>query len=493
MAVEGWQGAAVDAASGAPRPSATPQDSNAAAWHRVRIGDTEPLWLTALLRFDMIAVLVSLYLCLVAYDEPPTLGYGVLAVLALVLTGRLVTPPELNKTLTFGSMPRLSATRLIVEWATIIGVLLFVGFAAKISDEFSRRVLISWFAVTPFALLGAHFAQSQVARWLNRHGRLAPRYVIVGMNSVGLELSRRLQPVSFLGFFDFRSGERVETHGSGHRLAGKASEVADFVRRHGVRCVYIALPITNAPRILRLLASLKDTTATVYFVPDIFAFDLIQARIVDLNGIPALAVCDTPLRGTDALSKRLMDVTLSAIGLIVLSPLLVALAAAVKLTSPGPALFRQRRYGLDGEPIVVFKLRTMRVCEDGDSVRQASRGDARITKLGKLLRRTSLDELPQLLNVLGGSMSLVGPRPHAVAHNEQYRRLISGYMLRHKVRPGITGWAQVHGLRGETDTIDKMERRVHYDLDYLKNWSLVLDLRILVLTARIVLNDRSAY
>ena len=231
----------------------------------------------------------------------------------------------------------------------------------------------------------------------------------------------------------------------------------------------------------------------MYFVPDVFGFDLIQARVVDLNGLPALAICDTPLRGTNAWSKRLMDVLLAGAGLLALAPLLIVFAIAVRATSPGPALFKQRRYGLNGDEIIVYKFRSMTVREDGAEIRQARADDQRVTRIGRFLRRTSIDELPQLVNVLQGGMSLVGPRPHAVAHNELYRSQINGYMVRHKVRPGITGWAQVHGLRGETDTIEKMEQRVRYDLEYLSNWSLALDVKILLKTVAVVLRRDNAY
>lgn len=188
-----------------------------------------------------------------------------------------------------------------------------------------------------------------------------------------------------------------------------------------------------------------------------------------------------------------MDVVLASIFLVLLSPLMVAIAIAIKLTSPGPVFFRQRRYGLDGREIRVWKFRTMTVCEDGQQVTQARRGDPRVTRIGAFLRRTSLDELPQLFNVLKGDMSLVGPRPHATAHNEEYRRLIDGYMLRHKVRPGMTGLAQVHGCRGETETVDKMAKRVEWDLPYIREWSLWMDIKILLQTFWVVLRGQNAY
>jgi putative colanic acid biosynthesis UDP-glucose lipid carrier transferase len=220
---------------------------------------------------------------------------------------------------------------------------------------------------------------------------------------------------------------------------------------------------------------------------------MIQARVDSIGGIPVLAVCETPLFGINALIKRVSDVVLAFTILVFISPVMLSIAIGVKRSSPGPVLFKQRRYGLDGKEIVVYKFRTMTVLEDGDLVRQATRGDKRVTRFGAFLRRTSLDELPQFINVLQGSMSVVGPRPHAVAHNEMYRRLISGYMLRHKVKPGITGLAQVNGFRGETDSLEKMKARVEYDLSYLRNWSVWLDLLIVMKTVFVVIRDQNAY
>jgi putative colanic acid biosysnthesis UDP-glucose lipid carrier transferase len=275
--------------------------------------------------------------------------------------------------------------------------------------------------------------------------------------------------------------------------AGACKGVADFVQRHAVDAIYIALPISTAPRIAELLQQLRDTTASIYFVPNLFGFDLVQPRCLEIHGIPALAVCETPHLGMPGLRKRAIDILLAVCSLLLMGPLMLATAAAVKLTSPGPVLFRQRRYGLNGEEVFVYKFRSMTVCEDGAVVTQATLDDQRITPLGRFLRRTSLDELPQILNLLEGKMSFVGPRPHAVAHKEQYRKLISGYMTRHKVRPGMTGWAQVNGLRGETDTVEKMRQRIEYDIDYMNNWSLWLDIKIFVRTVLLIFGDDRAY
>jgi putative colanic acid biosynthesis UDP-glucose lipid carrier transferase len=459
----------------------------------VRIDARLPAALVLLERIDLAAVILTLFACLLAFHEPLTLDYAAVAVVAVVVCSRCITPPDLRKTLTFGSVPPRAMARLLMEWGYVIGILLLAAFALKISDWYSRRVVLAWFGLTPFALIVGQELQVHAARWLNKRGFLASRYVIVGANKVGNELARRLSPKAFLGYFDFRCRERLADLDIETSLLGHSRDVGEFVRRHGISYVYIALPISNSSRIQELLSDLRNSTASVYFVPDVFAFDLIQARIVDVNGMPALAVCDTPLRGADAVSKRVTDVVLAASGLFALSPVFLAVAIATKLSSRGPVLFKQRRYGLGGDEILVYKFRTMTVCEDGADIRQALEQDARVTAVGRFLRRTSLDELPQLWNVLQGKMSLVGPRPHAVAHNELYRQRISGYMLRHKVRPGLTGWAQVNGLRGETDSVDKMEQRVRYDLDYLNNWSLALDFRILMKTVRVVIRGRNAH
>jgi putative colanic acid biosynthesis UDP-glucose lipid carrier transferase len=295
-----------------------------------------------------------------------------------------------------------------------------------------------------------------------------------------------------MGFFDFRSPERLPDMARAH-YAGHCRQLATFIREHAIDAIYIALPLSNAPRIEEMLRELRDTTASVYFVPNVFAFQLIQPRCVEINGMAVVSICDTPFHGMNAIRKRSMDLLLGCCALLLVWPLLLLLAVLVKVSSPGPVLFRQRRYGLHGEEIVIYKFRSMTVCEDNHSIAQAIRDDERVTPIGRLLRRTSLDELPQIFNVLAGKMSFVGPRPHAVAHNEQYRRLINGYMIRHKIRPGITGWAQVNGYRGETDTVEKMRRRVECDLEYLKNWSVWLDLKIISKTALRVFDDRNAY
>jgi len=244
----------------------------------------------------------------------------------------------------------------------------------------------------------------------------------------------------------------------------------------------VALPMASQPRIEQLLEDLSDSTAAIYFVPDIFTFDPVRARLTHVERMPVLAVWESPFFGYNMILKRISDVVLSIFLILLFLPAMLLMALAIRIDSPGPVLFRQHRYGVDGRHIRVWKFRTMTVCEDGGRIEQARRGDVRLTRIGGWLRRSSLDELPQLFNVLAGSMSVVGPRPHAVAHNEEYRKLIKGYMMRHIMKPGITGWAQVNGCRGETETVERMALRVAYDLEYLRSWSLRLDLAIILRT-----------
>jgi len=246
--------------------------------------------------------------------------------------------------------------------------------------------------------------------------------------------------------------------------------------------IYITLPLRAEIRINQLIQELADSTVSVNIVPDFFTFNLIQSKWSNVQGIPVVSVFDTPFSSLDGATKRIEDLLLCSIILPLIAIPMLIIAAAIKLTSPGPVIFKQKRYGIKGEQIEVWKFRSMSVCENGDTIKQATANDSRVTPLGAFLRRTSLDELPQFINVLQGTMSVVGPRPHAVAHNEYYRKQIQGYMLRHKVKPGITGQAQINGCRGETDTIEKMEARVHHDLEYLRHWSLWLDVKIVFLT-----------
>lgn len=463
---------------------------------RIQRGTSEPPSV-ALLRhiLNPTVIVVTLLLTVLAYGSPLSQHYLALAALAFLISAQVVSDPVLDSSGKRG-ISMLLHHRIFSEWLLVSAALLLLAFALKVTEVFSRKVILTWFAITPFVVVAAQAGFRRYAAFSALRGKILQSHIIVGANDLGARLARRLRANphlgAFRGFFDDRHSERLPGLPQ-EQLLGGTTDIADYVRLNSVSSIYICLPMRPDERVTRLLEDLKDTTASVYFVPDLYAFDTMQAQVCDIDGMPLFAVRETPFAGMNGVLKRASDIAFVTILLLLTWPVLLALAAGVRMSSPGPILFRQRRYGLYGESISVYKFRTMRVWEDGKTVTQAQRNDPRVTKFGSFLRRTSLDELPQLFNVLTGTMSLVGPRPHAVSHNEEYRKVIAGYMLRHKVRPGITGWAQVNGYRGETETVEKMQRRVEYDLDYLRNWSLRLDLNILVRTALLVWRDRNAY
>ena len=393
--------------------------------------------------------------------------------------------------------PMRMVWRVFSGWTIIATLLGLFGYAAHLIHYFDRYVLMNWLWLAPIAQLAARSALKLAAPTLIAILGGQRRAIVAGVNDRGVSLAARTASnpaagITVVGYFDDRRADRLPAF-SPLPLLGTLAELPDFVRRSNIHVIYLALPMTTQARIQKLLDDLRDTTASIYFVPDYFITDLIQGRVGAVEDIPVVAVCESPFVGLGGMAKRASDIVMASLILLLLSPLLLAIAIGVKLSSPGPVIFRQRRYGLDGQEIMVYKFRSMTVCEDSGEIVQAQKNDQRVTKLGAFLRKTSLDELPQFVNVLQGRMSIVGPRPHAVAHNEMYRKMIKGYMLRHKVRPGITGWAQVNGLRGETKTVDKMEARIEHDLEYLRNWSLRLDLYIIFKTGFVVLRDQHAY
>jgi putative colanic acid biosynthesis UDP-glucose lipid carrier transferase len=424
--------------------------------------------------------------------DPSSSATMISAVLCLIL----VQPPrEMSSQI---QMARISAiVDVVFRWVLMLSMLLAIGYATKTLNYFPRRIFLTWGATTPLVLILVTLLMQELMRRFLLSVFDKRSAVIAGYNNSSVELSRRLAAdrsahLEVVGFFDDRSSDRLGTDASVN-LIGSLSDVAHYARTNRIDVIFIALPIRHVKRVMNLLDDLRDTTASIYYVPDIFVFDLIQARSGEIQGIPVVAMCETPFYGYRGVTKRLVDVCLSVAVLLLTLPLLVLICLMVKLSSPGPIIFKQRRYGLDGAEIAVYKFRTMRVTEDGSQIRQASRFDSRITPIGSLLRRSSMDELPQLINVLQGRMSLVGPRPHAVAHNEEYRKLIKGYMVRHKVLPGITGLAQVNGCRGETSQLHEMEARVNYDLDYLRRWTPMLDIKIILLTVVKIFRDDKAY
>lgn len=459
--------------------------------------DTQPRLLhsqlapAALVRVSLepVAAMGTLLISVFAFDEAFGGAYLILVLLVFALT----FPGSLPRSVSMSGLIR----DILANWFAIVALLLLLGWATRTLDAFDARVIVAWTLATPLVVFYAHRLMPAILPRLLAAEGIQRVAVIAGGGELGGRLAASIRTTPFLGirfagYFDDRGPERMRDV-EPNEFLGRIEELADYVKTHRVDLIYITLPMATQPRILKLLDELRDTTASIYFAPDIFLSDLIQARMDAIGEIPVVAVCETPFYGINGLIKRASDVAIASMILVVISPLMLAVAIGVKLSSPGPALFKQRRYGLDGREIIVYKFRTMTVLEDGDVIRQATRDDPRVTPFGAFLRRYSLDELPQFVNVLQGRMSVVGPRPYAVAHNEMYRKLINGFMIRHKVNPGITGWAQIHGLRGVPDNIAETKACIEYDLAYLRNWSLRFDLQIVLKTIFFVLKRANGH
>jgi len=447
---------------------------------------------------DVICVPAGLFAAVVATGHAWDSGYTHLALLASVLfylVGQGVGLYRFDRGRGFG----WEFGRVWFTWGSVFMLMLFVAFMTKTSAEHSRRLAMTWLVVTPSLISFWRLVMWLGANELRARGYNSRSAAIVGMSPVGLQMHERMKHAPEMGirvngFYDDRALARLSPSEQAEQLLlGGFDDLLESARRGDVDIVYIALPPRAENRTVELIRRLADTTASVYIAYDFGGFDLLNAQWSNVGEVPVMSVVEQPFYGSDALLKRVEDVVLGGLILALIAIPMLIISIGVKLSSPGPIFFRQRRYGLNGEEISVLKFRSMTVCEDGDRVVQATQGDKRVTPFGAFIRRTSLDELPQFLNVLTGEMSIVGPRPHAVAHNEQYRSRIQGYMLRHKVKPGITGWAQVNGWRGETDTLEKMEKRVEHDLDYIRNWAVLFDLRIIAMTVLQVVRQRNAY
>ena len=398
-----------------------------------------------------------------------------------------------------GSRLRLELWCMLLNWMYTAPLVLGLGLLTQLNAHISYESKIIWLTLTPVAMGSCRVVFLMLLKDLRIRGINTKRFAICGVNQLGLQLAANIQAspelgLELAGFFDDRPSSRTkEALGRHLPSAGTLNQLTELARGGKVDMVFITFPMRAERRIRDYLSKLSDTTASVYIVPDFFVFQMLHARWNQINGLPVVSVFETPISGIDGVLKRGFDLVVSLALLAVLALPLLVIAALVKFSSPGPVFFRQKRYGLVGEEIRVWKFRSMRVCDDGSDIRQATKDDDRITPIGRILRKSSLDELPQLFNVIDGSMSLVGPRPHASAHNEQYRTLIDGYMLRHKVKPGITGLAQVNGWRGETETLEKMERRIEFDHRYIREWTLWMDLKILFQTVFVVFKQENAY
>lgn len=431
-------------------------------------------------------ILSSLFLLgLQAYGVALNTKYALLLTVYLLCFSYLGESVALYRSWRVGRFSRMLLLAVVVHSLSFLFVLAML-FLFKQSEAFSRAVLIGWYVGSLVALLLWRSTAKAIKTLQRRRGLAMQKVAIIGATQSGFNLFEEIQhhpELGFecVGFFDDRTPDRV-TENAACYLIGDFDKAVELARKGELVKLYICLPMLAEQRVAEIISQLGDTTVDVLLVPDFLMKNLMHGRIGNVGDVDTISVFESPSYGMQNFYKRTFDIAFSLGVITVISPLLLLIAAAIKLTSKGPVLFKQDRYGLDGRRIGVYKFRSMKTMDNGNNVVQATKNDSRITPLGAFLRRTSLDELPQFFNVLLGDMSVVGPRPHAVAHNEQYRKQVAFYMLRHKMRPGITGWAQINGWRGETDTLEKMEMRIKYDLEYIRNWSLLFDIKIILNT-----------
>ena len=419
---------------------------------------------------DAAIIWISLYLLRQYFQiEPDKQGLYVLpALLAIIIYFLVAELFSLYRLVRLTSLGEITK-KICLIWVVVTIALLLIALATKSSTDYSRLTIGSWLVLCPITLIFSHLALFKLFHHLSNQKNNLLSYAILGEGQSINALPEKIAQAPWAKF----------------RLTGifnSLPALLEELKTQPVDYVFLSYGSHEQQKIISAIRALEDSTASVYLVPDLLLSDLLGSRWIMLGDTPLVVINDHPFYGGWWALKKIEDLVLGSIILLLTLPLMAVIAIAIKLSSPGPVLFKQRRHGLNGEVIKIFKFRTMTSLEDGDVIVQATQEDSRITKIGKFLRRHSLDELPQFFNVLEGTMSIVGPRPHALAHNEHYRQLISGYMQRHKVKPGITGWAQAHGLRGETDTIEKMQKRVEYDLYYINHWSIGLDLKIIFLT-----------
>ncbi|HQT26399.1 MAG TPA: undecaprenyl-phosphate glucose phosphotransferase [Burkholderiales bacterium] len=440
------------------------------------------------LPFDVLLIWLSLDSARWIFDVGYDSNYGLASIFATTAFFLIGLSQSIYASWRLASFKRMSL-RVLLIWMAIVILLISLAFFTRTSDGFSRIVMLTWFFVTPVMLISERLFLQTIIRHFRSQGRNTQTVAIAGACTTALRIMEGVSAsdwmgLNLVGVYDDRKAPRspLSFNGKPIEIRGSLADLVEEAKAGRIDHVYIALPMSAEKRIVDLINALSDTTASFFVVPDLFVFNLMHARWINMYGIPMVSIFETPFYDVDGWFKRIEDIVLGTMIVALILIPMILISIGVKLSSPGPVIFRQRRYGLNGKVVEVWKFRSMTVCEDGNDVRQAKKNDTRITKFGAFLRKTSLDELPQFINVLQGHMSIVGPRPHAVSHNELYRKLIHGYMLRHKVKPGITGWAQINGWRGETDTLEKMSGRIECDLYYIQNWSLWLDIRIILLT-----------
>ncbi|HBV7958517.1 TPA: undecaprenyl-phosphate glucose phosphotransferase, partial [Klebsiella pneumoniae] len=441
---------------------------------------------------DILIIFLGIYFSCFINDYFFNLHYVLMALVALVVFQMIGGITDFYRSWR-GVEFSVELILILKNWS--LSFLLTLGFVTLFSDfDLTFRTFIFWYLAVCAGFVVTRSLIRALAGFFRRIGYNKRRVAFAGSLPAGISLLETFRKQPWLGFEV--KGIYEDSFSGTYDLelyAGKISDLINEARKGTIDRIYIAMHMRDEVAIKNMVSQLTDTTCSVLYIPDVFTFNILQSRTEEINGVPVVPLFDSPLNGINMVFKRLEDIIVSSLILILISPILLVIATAVKTTSKGPVIFRQVRYGMDGKPIKVWKFRSMTVMENDDKVIQATKNDIRVTKVGKFLRSTSLDELPQFFNVLFGQMSVVGPRPHAVSHNEQYRSLIQGYMLRHKVKPGITGLAQINGWRGETDTLEKMEKRIEYDLLYIRGWSIWLDLKIIFLTVFKGFINKSAY
>ena len=385
------------------------------------------------------------------------------------------------------------------SWFTTALIMVAVLYLLDDQLKLDKGTLLIWMAIAPVFLSVARIVVRLALRATRRSGRNFRVAAVIGANKMGRRIAERLifnrwMGIRLIGYFDERSPDSSRPPVDGPvPFLGNIDDLVARVESSEIDIVYISLPMRAEIRVQQLIERLADTMVVVYYVADFTVFDILHTRWETLGDIPLLTVVNSPFSGFNSFAKRIQDVCCASFLLLLLGLPMLVIALAIRLTSSESAIYWQVRHGLDGHEFTIYKFRTMVSGESDADHKQATRDDPRVTALGRFLRRTSLDELPQLINVLQGRMSLIGPRPHPLKLNDEHRYVINHFLLRHKVRPGITGWAQVNGCRGETETLEKMQARLEYDLEYINNWSFWLDLRILFLTITQVWQDRNAY
>ncbi len=448
---------------------------------------------------DGVLIILSLVLACWLYLEVWEEKYTLVAISGVAL---FYVAAKINNLYLSSRYRRVSheISPLLYSWFSAITGLLFVGYIFKITHGYSRVVLGLWFLGAPLSLILWRALLKSGLNFGRRLGYNTRSVAIIGTGKTAQRLASNIQDMSwiglnFLGFITENNpaGDCCRKDDENLEWLGGLDTLYELKDHGGVDIVYIALPASQHQQIDEILEMLSDSTVSTFLVPDFDLYGLAQGRWITIGDTPTVSVVETPMLGSSAGLKRCEDLIVAFVSIVITAPIMALIALAIKIDSKGSVIYRQRRHGLNGQEITIWKFRSMEITGKDSRFRQACNGDKRVTRIGKFLRRSSLDELPQFFNVLTGHMSVVGPRPHAVAHNEEYRGSIWGYMQRHKVKPGITGLAQINGYRGETKTREKMEKRFKYDMEYLNNWSIWLDIKIMALTPFAIITGKNAY